>query len=448
MVFKGGFVLPRASTPSQSDSNDDDLSHAFSPEAEFGGKKHDMEWYLEFAKKLIAAAKTDQAVKLLFEATEDFPDEVVFWHLLIRTLRHKKYRDVLAETLTRAYARFPEDFLISVRLAQNLIAADRISAALDVLLPATKLVSRGEEKGQILHLLSRADRLVAISVYREIIEREPGSKWKIRFLADLAELLFLTHQPEEGMLIVQNLLGGRYKQIRGKFLEILAHASGFDELREPILRVIDEVIDGSAGLPEGVHKFALTLERTGQRPFAIRVLERFVLARPEQVVLLKWLAELLWNAGDKEAAIEVLKRLIEANPEQQGPLKWLVELLLGKGDPRSAAQYILEAANQFNTLISAKTLKKFLSRPAGSEYAFDVLETYTKISPNDVGYAVLLAKTLAENGRNEDAELMWGEVVTLVSNRSRPALWICRLIASDRTGMSNPWLARVFAEFA
>ena len=308
-----------------------------------------------------------EALAVLDQTIERFPDDVVARTARAETLRALGRADEALATLDQTIERFPDDVVARNARAETLRAlgcADEALAALDQVIERfpDDVVARNA-RAETLRALGRADE--ALAALNQVIERFP-----------------------------ENVVA---RTARAATLRALGRA-------DEALAALDQVIER---FPENVvarTARAEALRALGRADEALAALDQVIERFPDDVVARTARAETLRALGRADEALAALDQVIERFPENVVARTARAEALRALGRADEALAALDQVIERFPENVVARTARAETLRALGrADEALAALDQVIERFPDDVVARTARAETLRALGRADEA---------------------------------------------
>ena len=308
----------------------------------------------------------------------------------------------------------PTDYILKPFTADRLL--ERIARALDrrnAFLPAYTLMEAGDQE-QAIAACIEGQRL--------------HTRYAVDFLRLRAELHMFLGQAAQAEPIYRHLV--EIKAIawaRLGLAKTLFVRKRYDETRE----ILEDLVDTNRNFVDAYDWLARTHAAAGQLQKAQAVLGEAVAVSPHAVRRLRTLADTAFEAGDVDTAEKALRQVVVKakysefrDPEDHVKL---VRALVHKGDPVGAAAVVRDLdrsmGGRTNTALCSAIASALVHEYTGNEARLgEALGTALAASKDAPGLSadlkLELARTCLDNGREEGASSIVGEVMSNASNEA------------------------------
>lgn len=308
----------------------------------------------------------------------------------------------------------PTDYILKPFTADRLL--DRLARALDrrnAFLPVYTLMEAGDQ-----------EQAIAVCIEGQRLH----TRYAVDFLRLRAELHMFLGQADQAEPIYRHLV--EIKAIawaRLGLAKTLLVRKRYDEARE----LLEELVDTNRNFVDAYDWLARTHAAAGQLQKAQAVLGEAVAVSPHAVRRLRTLADTAFEAGDVDTAEKALRQVVVKakysefrDPEDHVKL---VRALVHKGDPVGAAAVVRDLdrsmGGRTNTALCSAIASALVHEYTGNEARLgEALGTALAASKEAPGLSadlkLELARTCLDNGREEGASSIVGEVMSNASNEA------------------------------
>ena len=353
------------------------------------------------ASLLSDEGRLDEALSVLDETIERFPDDVVARNARAETLRAMGRMDEALDALDQTIERFPDDVVARNARAETLRAMGRMDEALDALDQTIErfpddVVARNA-RAETLRAMGRMDE--ALDALDQTIERFPDDVVARTARAETLRAMGRTDEALDALdqtieRFPDNVVA---RAARAETLRAMGRTDdALDALDQTIERFPDDVVARAAR--------AETLRAMGRTDDALDALDQTIERFPDNVVARTARAETLRAMGRTDDALDALDQTIERFPDNVVARTARAETLRAMGRMDEALDALDQTIERFPDNVVARTARAETLRAMGRmDEALDALDQTIERFPNDVVARNTYAHHLALRGKFDRA---------------------------------------------
>ncbi|NPV57828.1 MAG: tetratricopeptide repeat protein, partial [Anaerolineae bacterium] len=374
--------------------------------------------------------KYQEAIKSLIRSTALSPGEALGWLFLsesyIKLGDKRKALDVLRSAvlevpasselnykLARLYLDFgletdalpllksaaklaPKDRSITTDLVQVLINLGFLKDARSVVENARMIWSQdaGLAEAHVYVLTALGDTQEALDPLRLLIAADdPKAEWLLQYAEVILgpECILLSHgfdatTIEEAASALAKVIAARPDNRKANILlaEVVASKGNYAEAYERYKKIIDTGSDEKS-LPDLARRirvgFGVVALKLGQFDFAVALLQEAANKRPNDIAILKLLAEALFAGDSKNEGMDIAKRVVNLEPINLEILEWFANAAIMAGYYTEALT-ALKTGVQYDALSGSRWLQmaRIQTQVGDHEGASDTLSEFMKLA--------------------------------------------------------------------